>query len=204
MASKVNICSMATTMLGANRVNDLDNPTTEEERLCVLWWDHCLNELLEEHDWKFARAYQPDLAVTTSPSEEYDHAYQKPNDCVLIRYLWDEEAGKRVTDSEFELQEDMILADLDTVNVVYTSNAVAVGKYPTYFVKALTYLLASYLAYKLTEGGKMHTAMKDDYKDALLTAIDRDCSQANYPVDPNDDSWLQAAGFSGTNSSEGA
>ena len=146
MASKVNICSMACTLIGANRVTDLDNPTTEEERLCVLWWDQVLEETLHEHDWKFAREYKAALAVSVSPSGEYDHAYQLPSDCLVLRYLWDTDAADRVVADEYEIQGTQILTDLDTVNVVYTKRDANVGRYPTFFVRALTYLLAHYLA----------------------------------------------------------
>ena len=191
MASKINICSMATSLIGANRVSDLDNPTSEEEKLCVLWWDHCVKEALETHDWKFARDYKAALAVSASPNAEYDHAYQLPDNCLILRYLWDADAAKRVTDSEYELHGSEILTDLDTVNVVYTKNDVAVGVYPTHFVKALIYLLASYLAYKLAE--KRRDSMYEAYMKAVQEGIDRDQAQGNYPETATD-SWLAAAG----------
>ena len=169
MASKVNICSMACTLIGANRVTDLDNPTTEEERLCVLWWDQVLEETLHEHDWKFAREYKAALAVSASPSGEYDHAYQLPSDCLVLRYLWDTDAADRVVADEYEIQGTQILTDLDTVNVVYTKRDANVGRYPTFFVRALTYLLAHYLAFKLSEKGLSE-----------IESVRLDCAKARY------------------------
>ena len=194
MASKVNICSMACTLIGANRVTDLDNPTSEEERLCYLWWDQALRETLEEHDWKFARAYSPNLAVAVSPNAEYDHAYQLPSDCLVLRYLWDTDALCQVKDSEYELHGTQILTDLDTVNIVYTKYDTNVGRYPTFFVQALIYLLAHYLAYKLSEKGQKAPEMRQLFELTLRKAIDRDQAQGNYPQ-TEEDPWLKAAGF---------
>lgn len=195
MASKINICSMACSLVGAKRVNDLDNPSTEEERECVLWWDHAVQEILEDHDWKFARDYQGNLAVSASPSGEYDHAYQIPNNCLVVRYLWDREALARVTASEYELHGRHILTDLDEVNVIFTRSDVAVGMFPAYFVTALVYNLAHYISYKLAEKGGKAAEMKGEYEKAKLKAIDMDQSQGNYPEDTTDP-WLAAAGFS--------
>ena len=200
MASKVNICSMACTLIGANRVTDLDNPTTEEERLCVLWWDQVLEETLHEHDWKFAREYKAALAVSVSPSGEYDHAYQLPSDCLVLRYLWDTDSDCRVVADEYEIQGTQILTDLDTVNVVYTKRDANVGRYPTFFVRALTYLLAHYLAFKLSEKGAKAPEMRQLYAVAISKAIDNDQKQGNYPQD-KEDPWLTAAGLGGPEAS---
>lgn len=196
MASKSNICSMALSLIGCRPVTSLDRPTTEEDRQCLLWWDHSVKEVLEKHDWKFARRYAPNLAVSTSPSGEYDHAYQLPNDCLVLRYLWDDEAKQRVTEEEYELQGRSILTNLDTVNIVYTKNDENTGGYPGHFVKALIFLLASYLAYKLGEKGGRSDEMREKYRLALHEAVEIDQAQGNYPEDEKD-SWMEAAGYDG-------
>jgi hypothetical protein len=201
MASKQDICSMAMYLIGCNSVSDLDAPTTEEERACKLWWDQCVKEVLEDHDWKFARGYKVldgSLALTTSPSEEYDHAYQLPTDCLKLQYLWDADAGCRVKLSEYEIHGALILTDLDTVNIVYTQNDIAVGLFPAFFVSALTYLLGAKCAPKLATNGATQEVLYAHYEKEKGKAIDKDCAQNNYPIDTNQDSWMQAGGFSTT------
>lgn len=187
---------MALSLIGCRPVTSLDRPSTEEDRQCILWWDHSVKEVLEKHDWKFARRYASNLAVSTSPSGEYDHAYQLPNDCLVLRYLWDDEAKQRVTEEEYELQGRSILTDLDTVNIVYTKLDENTGGYPGHFVKALIFLLASYLAYKLAEKGGRSDEMREKYLLALHEAVEIDQAQGNYPEDEKD-SWMEAAGYDG-------
>ena len=196
MASKTSICSMAASLIGCKQVSNLDSPTTEEERQCLLWWDQCIREILEEHDWKFSRRYAPNLAVSDSPSGEYDHAYQLPNDCLVLRYLWNDEAKTRVTESEYELQGRSILTDLDAVNIVYTKLDENTGGYPTHFIKALSYLLAHYIAHKLAEKGSRSDEMYEKYRLALHKGIEKDQAQGGYPEDETD-SWLEGAGYNG-------
>ena len=197
MASKVDICSMAMYLIGGNSVADLDDPQTEEERACRLFWDPCVREVLEAHDWKFARAYKVldgTLALTTSPSDEYSYAYQFPTDLLVLRYLWDTDSKCRVTD-EYEVHGRLILTNLETVNIVYTKDDKNVGTYPAFFVTALMYLMASRLSSKLAEWGGRSTETYRLYKENLAKAIDRDCSQNQYEKDAAGDSWLNAGGY---------
>lgn len=199
MAGKIDICSMALASIGCDGAVDLDNPTKEEERLCILFWDQTVKELLEEHDWKFARAYKVldgSLALSSSPSDEYDYAYQLPNDCLILRYLWDTDAGARVTDSEYELQGRSILTDLEAINIVYTKHHQDIGNYPAFFVSALVPLLASRLAPKLASKEASTQDLDAKYERALRKAIDRDNSQNNYPIETDNDSWVAAGGYS--------
>lgn len=192
MASKVNICSMATTLIGANRVYDLDNPGSEEERQCILWWDHAVRELLEEHDWKFARSYKDNLAQSTG-NIEYDYSYELPTDCLKLSYLLDLETGLSVREIAYELQGRQIFTDLETVSIVYTQHDTNVGAYPAHFVKPLIFLLAHYISYKLNRDRS--ASMRDEYSMALMKAVDHDQAQNSYPG-AGDDSWLTTAGFS--------
>lgn len=196
MSSKIDICSMALAAIGVEPAVDLDNPTKEGERYCKLFWDHCVRLLLSKHDWKFAREYKVldgTLALSESPSAEYDHAYQFPSDLLVLRYLWDAEAEERITDDEYEVHGKSILTNLDDVSIVYTKNYADIGNYPDWFVEALIPLLASKLAPKLADKDKARE-MKEDYKQALAEAVERDNSQNNYPIDMDKDTWLQAAG----------
>lgn len=194
MASKANICNMALGLLGVTtQIADLSNPTNDAEISCNLWWDQCVNEMLERNDWKFARGYVQ-LASTTAPSDEYDYAYQLPTNCLVVRYLWDVDAGVRVTDYEYELFGSMLCTKLEEVYLVYTKTVTDTGKFPAFFVRALIYLLAHYLAPKHAEKGGKAKEMFDDYEKSLARAIEIDASQQNY-IESGDDSWMTAGGF---------
>lgn len=195
MPSKMDIGNQVLGLLGVTQqIADLDNPTNDAEKQLNLWWDDCVKEILERHDWKFARGHAA-LASTTAPSEEYDYAYQMPNDCLAARYLWDVDAKKRITDSEYEVSGRTICTSLESAYLVYTKNTEVVGNYPAFFVKALRYLLASYMAPKFGDKASKSDEMLEKYEKAIFKAIEIDCSQNNYP-DTGEDQWLSAGGYS--------
>ena len=201
MASKMDIGNQALGLLGVTeQIADLDSPTNDAEKQLNLWWDDCVKEILEQHDWKFARAGVA-LASTTAPTSEYDYAYQLPVDCLVARYLWDVDAEQRITDSEYEISGQTICTDLEEVYLVYTKDITVIGKYPPYFVKALRFLLASYMAPKFGDRSSKSGEMLELYEKALARAIELDCAQNNYP-DTGDDSWLSAGGYASTDDDE--
>lgn len=201
MAAKMTIGNQALSLLGVTEmIADLDNPTNDAERQLNLWWDDCVKEILERHDWKFARDAVA-LASTTAPTSEYDYAYQLPVNCLVPRYLWDVDAEERITDNEYEIMGQMICTDLEEVYLVYTVNNPVVGRFPTFFVRALRYLLASYMAPKFGDRASKSEDMFDKYDKAVLMAIEIDCEQNNYP-DTGDDQWLTAGGFVASDESQ--
>lgn len=194
MASKMNIGNQVLGLLGVTEmIADLDSPTNDAEKQLNLWWDDAVKEILEQHDWKFARAAVA-LASTTAPSSEYDYAYQLPSNCLMPRYLWDVDAEARITDNEYEVSGQTICTDLEEAYLVYTVNNPVVAKFPTHFVKALRYLLASYMAPKFGDRATKSEDMLERYEAALLRAIEIDCEQNNYP-DTGDDQWLATGGY---------
>ena len=194
MASKMDIGNQALGLLGVTeQIADLDSPTNDAEKQLNLWWDDAVKEILEQHDWKFARGAVA-LASTTAPTSEYDYAYQLPSDCLVARYLWDVDAEQRITDTEYELSGQMICTDLEEAYLIYTKNITVIGKYPPHFVRALRFLLASYMAPKFGDRATKSGDMIEMYDKALIRAIEIDCSQNNYP-DTGDDSWLSAGGY---------
>lgn len=201
MASKMDIGNQVLGLLGVTQqIADLDNPTNDAERQLNLWWDDSVKEILERHDWKFARGAVA-LASTTAPSEEYDYAYQLPSDCLVARYLWDTDAKKRIAECEYEVSGRTICTDLETAYLIYTKNNAVVGNYPSFFIKALRYLLAGYMASKFSDRSSKSEDMFEKYEKAILKAIEIDCSQNNYP-ETGSDSWLSAGGYTETADSD--
>ena len=201
MASKMNIGNQVLGLLGiTEQIANLDSPTNDAEKQLNLWWDDCVKEILEQHDWKFARGTVA-LASTTAPTSEYDYAYQLPSDCLVPRYLWDVDAEQRITDTEYEVSGQMICTDLEEAYLIYTKDLAVIGKYPPHFVKALRFLLASYMAPKFGDRSSKSSEMLERYEEAIARAIEIDCSQNNYP-DAGDDQWLSAGGYTSSDDDE--
>lgn len=202
MASKLDICNQALALVGANQASSVDDPTTEEERACKLWWDTCLDEVLCEVDWRFARKRQALLAATTDPSFGYDHAYQLPSDYLKIRGIYDTDAEEMITDNQsdstysYEIENQQMVTDLDEVNLIYTARISATGLYTSRFVKCLVLLLAANMAPKLTSEGKpKRKDFLNEYWEAISDADDNE-NETGYFLNDKKDQWLAAAGFS--------
>ena len=200
MASKMIIGNQVLGLLGVTEmIADLDNPTNDAEKQLNLWWDDAVKEILERHDWKFARGYAA-LASTTAPSKEYVYAYQLPVNCLAPRYLWDVDAEARITEYEYEISGQMICTDLEEAYLAYTKNNPVVGNFPPHFVKILRFLLAGYLAPKFGDRAGKSEDMLEQYEKALRKAIEIDCEPNNYP-DTEGDQWLSAGGYASSSES---
>lgn len=207
MASKLDICNMALGLLGCKQINDIDSPSTEEERACDLWWDTTRDQVLEDVDWRFARQ-RSTLSATTAPDFEYDYAYQLPNDYIKNRGLWDDDNGEMITDNQtdtsyrYEIENRQLLTDLEEVNLIYTARIENTGLFPTAFIECMILKLAANMAPKLTSDGKPRRKdLLEEYRTAKLLAEDSQGND-NYFISGKKDSWLDSGGFSEFTGSE--
>jgi hypothetical protein len=86
--SKVKICNLALSKLGArNKIEDIEEATAEAEA-CNMWYDLALETALEAFDWSFARK-RASLAPSAfdPPEGVWAFRYQWPNDCVAPRQI---------------------------------------------------------------------------------------------------------------------
>lgn len=176
--SKVKICNMALSKLGArNKIEDIEQATAEAEA-CNMWYDLALETTLEAFDWSFAKKR---AVLATSPFDPpegvWAFRYTWPVDCVAPRtlehpqynmgnnysysnaYLYLEEPDSVPFTVELgDTETKTILCNLEDAVLVYTSRVENPVVYTVSFVDALTFALASNMALQLT--GKTTLAEK--------------------------------------------
>ncbi len=155
------ICNMAISHLGsAKEIEDLETEKSQEASVCRRFYDTALAKVLRDYPWNFSTKFA-NLALETTFENyqefEYHYAYRYPTDCVMIRRIL---SGARVdTDQSavpFRLGSDnagqLIYSDMPLAKVEYTFFNDEADSYPPDFVMAFSYLLASMIAPRLTNG----------------------------------------------------
>ena len=82
------------------------------------------------------------LVATERPQFQWSYQYQLPTDCVRVRGLYE-------TDSEYAVEEDLLLTNDDCVDLWYATKVVDPTKFDPLFVEVLVLQLALQLAMSL-------------------------------------------------------
>ena len=86
MASKVSIANNALTELGADRIMSFTEDSDNARHINAIF-DQCLDMMLQEHPWNFAR-YRQELAQgVETPDFDYDYQYTLPTNPYCLRVL---------------------------------------------------------------------------------------------------------------------
>ena len=155
IASATNICNMALSRLGANRLTDADTDTSVEAIQCRIWYSHTRDALLRSHFWKFAvkRAELSEDAET--PDFGFDHQFDLPADFLRAWYVYD-------TTATWEINAQWLLTDDDAVDLVYVAQITDPTQFDTLFVELLSLKLALVLCMPLTHDGKLRQEIEGE------------------------------------------
>lgn len=210
MASKVDICNLALSHVGAYRIQSIDEPS-KEARECKAHYETSLNTVLEGHDWSFARK-RLNLALLTDTYTDWDYAYQYPTDCIVPRYLADSSGAYTGTSYDidtdryvpigkvkYELASDstlsnrILLTDVAQAELIYTAKVTDTNMFTYKFIEALSLKLAVYLVQPIKGDLDLKQSLFQFYGLALMNAKGTDGnSDENKTEDVN--SFVSARG----------
>jgi len=172
MASKIDVFNMALGHIGTSSTVADELERSPERVICTRYWDTCRDALLSYKDmrWGFAEA-SVTLADLGSPPLGWGFRYRYPNDAVNVEGVVG--ATGRVEPVEltpkFEVQWEadgrVILCDVEAAVLRYTKRVTEVERWPSSFVEAMAYRLASMIVMPL----KNDPATRND----LLTLADQ-------------------------------
>lgn len=83
MASEVEICNMALSMVRAGSINNLDQATPQAQQ-CKLWYATCRDMMLETTVWNFARRITALAVLSDQTVFNWRYVYAYPTDCLHI------------------------------------------------------------------------------------------------------------------------
>lgn len=135
----------------------LETESSEEAGACRRYFTQARNEVLRAFPWSFATQIIAIALIETDPNTEWGYSYRYPTDCIFFRRI---QSGNRNDSRQSRIAYK--IAQDSNARLIYTDQADAVGEYtisvtdtkyfPPDFVSALSLLLASYIAPRLTSG----------------------------------------------------
>lgn len=158
MASETEICNLAISHLGIGKeIGNLETERSEEAAACRRFYEICRNTTLRDYNWPFATQFLDLALIEEDPTDEWNYSYGYPSDCVKLRRIL---SGVRNDDRQsrvpYKLVNDggtrVIFSDQENATAEYTGLIEDPSLYPDDFVMALSLLLASYIAPRLTGG----------------------------------------------------
>jgi len=208
MASKVDICNIALSYVGAYRIQSIDE-ATKEARECKNFYDLALYSVLEDHDWSFARKRQY-LATIDDDYAGWAYAYQYPTDCVCPRFI--NNVAGAYTGTSYDVYRDqfvavgrvpyeitgdstssnrVILTDKLEAELIYTSKVTDTNMYTFKFIDALALKLAGYLVQPLKGDVTLRQSIVALYSLMSFDAKGSD-SNSDYNKDTDVNSFVSA------------
>lgn len=199
----VAIANMALSHVGAKSdIESLTEKTTEAIQ-CRAWYDASRRQVLAAHDWGFARrrrtmALHGDTISETASDPlagVWGYRYEYPDDCVKARKIQKSTAPPDDLvpfDVETSLsgQEKTILTNMEDAVLVYTFDQEGTELFTPMFVQALSHLLASQIAFAITNKRKVKQEQLQAYFFVLARAAAEDINEGvEAPV--RDVDWIR-------------
>jgi hypothetical protein len=198
---------MALDRVGAGNIDSLTENSTEANK-CNLWYDFSRLETLEMYDWSFARKRLTLSEHTDAPPDGvWAFRYQYPVDCVRARYL--ENPFQSILNPPFptvttyntdavpyEVGVDengitkSIMTNMDDAVLVYTFDQQDVNMFSLIFVGALSFILASNIAYTLSGKEKLAEGLRRQGEIKVVTAAANSYNES-VPQAPRDADWIR-------------
>jgi hypothetical protein len=142
MASAIDICNKALSLLGQKTITSL-NDDSPEALACRLHWPLLRDEVLRGHPWNCVKTRASLNRLLVTPDFGYSYYYQLPADCLQVLSVEPEQ--------EFEVEGRRILADSDTLDAIYIYSEDDTSQYDAQLSSAFSYLLAAELCYQMTK-----------------------------------------------------
>lgn len=184
MATQVDICNIALSSLGDQRIVSLaDN--NERARLCSARYEDVRDAVLRSYPWNCAITRTELVRNVDPPAWGFAFSYALPNDCL------------RVIDVEsyqepYEVEGRNILTDASTVKLLYLAKVTDTTKYDSLLVQAIGTRLAMEIAEPLTGRRDLRQDMTAKYQAVLAEARSVDSAERSLPRTIESDIFIAA------------
>lgn len=159
MASAVDICNLALSMLGnAARVSNIaPSDGSAEADLCVRFYPIARDVCLEAHSWGFATKRKALAALAGTPPDLWQYQYALPSDClkpiaVLLSGSTDDTDAQDYAVEALADGTKVLYTNVPDATLRYVAGITDTTRFTPLFVSALARLLSSYLAGPIIKG----------------------------------------------------
>lgn len=185
MATKIEICNIALSRLGADTVNSLTE-ASESARQIALRYDAVRDAVLRDIPWNFAARMAPLAPAANREYLGWSNVYGYPSDCVFLRKVYNSEEA---TDEEFRIvsggegDRRFILARVADAWAEYTARITDTKLFDPQFVDALAWRLAADMADAVTGDARRRQPLLEIYQGIVMLARENELSEGlNHPV----------------------
>lgn len=184
MASKVAICNMALSRLGAATITSLTDGT-QTAKLCNTYFDLVADRVMSQGAWSVTVKRVALARTTNTPAFGYNYEFQLPVDPKCLRVLnVNEDFEGQI---EFKIEGDKLLTDEASVKIRYIAQLTDTEDWDALLTEAVEILLASYLAKPLTGENGVAEALKKEYIEFTYNNLALDNQQGTPQVIMMDD-----------------
>ena len=202
ITSPTGIANMALSHIGAGTIESIeaDEPIATQ---CRIWYDVCRRQVLEAFDWGFARKRQEMALHGDTISETsndplagvWGFRYQYPADALVIRKLQNpnappDDATPYSVETSLDGQEKTVLTNVEEAVAVYTYDATDTGLFSSLFIRSLSHLLASSIAFNITGKQKLVQQQAEASRATINGAAATDANESMEPP-PRDADWIR-------------
>jgi len=181
-SADINIINRALALLGVSSITSLSDTSKPAATASVLW-DDTRAAVFRSHPWNCLTKRVALAQSSTTPAYGYTYQYQLPADFLRLIQL------ENATDN-YQIENDFILYDNDTLNIQYLALITDVTKYDTLLVDTLAARLAAELAQPLLQSTgameKMWAVYDLKLKEARYVDAQENCQDvldADYWID---------------------
>lgn len=182
MASVVNICNMALTRLGQQRIASLTQSGLGAE-LSNLFYDPTVRELLTAYEWPFAISREQLAASTETNLSKYDYIYVLPNDYLRVLTLLDPDDYSEVN-TEWVIEGRKLLSDVTSCYIKYIKMPTDPSDFPQIFIEALYLRMAAKMCLKMTQDQSLMNMLFQEYMAAMQTAMGEQGANSKNMAEP--------------------
>jgi hypothetical protein len=173
VSSKTQICNLALTQIGAQRIISLDDGT-EVATVCSVLFDDISDEVISMGPWTSCVFRANLAALATTPLFEFAYEFQLPEDPFCLRVL-----GVDCPTSEYRIEGRKILSDQSELNIKYIGRPSDPSQYDQMLKRAVTARLKMELAYAFSGQISVQQAAEQAFKDALRYGLGVDGKQGS-------------------------
>lgn len=167
MTSKIEICNMALAKIGSDSFITTIDDGTKSARHLKIFYETSRDSLLRSHLWKFARKRAVLAPDATSPLFDGGNYFTLPVDCLRVVGADDDYTYSY---ERWYVENGKIIADTDTLNIVYIYRVEDESLFDSIFVEAFATKLAHDLAMPLTQSSVTKETMKQEMREVIIRA----------------------------------
>jgi len=200
MTSVVAICNRALANIAKQRIDALDEGTAEA-RACRLFYEPVRDAVLQSYPWRCAGKTVALAEVASPPSSPWLHAYQRPFDCLRVRWIRPNYSTsdrcvltlQQEVSIPYDVDGDLIFCNLPVAFLRYTSRLADVTSLSPLLAEAIEWHLAARLAMPLTKDPKIRADALQLARDIQSKAEVADANETHETSD-HDSEMIEARG----------